>query len=154
MEIRKIGDMQIPEAIALIWTTFLQFEAPDYSDEGVQSFRNFIEDKAILRTLEFCGAYENEELRGVIATKDNRRHICCFFVKAQYHRQGIGRRLWEYILQHSENEVFTVNSSPYAVPFYHKLGFVDTAGEQLTDGIRYTPMKFQRRSEKIFTADR
>ena len=84
MEIRKIGNVQIPDAIALIWTTFLQFEAPDYSDEGVQSFRNFIEDKAILRTLEFFGAYEyeNEELRGVIATKDNRKHICCFFVYA------------------------------------------------------------------------
>ncbi len=136
--------MQIPEAIAPIWTTFLQFEAPDYSDEGVQSFRNFIEDKAILRTLEFFGAYEKEELRGVIATKNNRQHICCFFVKAQYHRQGIGRRLWEYILRHSENEVFTVNSSPYAVSFYNKLGFVDTDSEQLTDGIRYTPMKFQR----------
>jgi len=50
MEIRKIGNEQIPDAIALIWTTFSQFEAPDYSDEGVQSFRNFIEDKAILRT--------------------------------------------------------------------------------------------------------
>ncbi len=144
MEIRRIGDMQIPEAIALIWTTFLQFEAPDYSDEGVQSFRNFIEDKAVLRKLELFGAYEKEELKGVIATKDNRQHICCFFVKAQYHRQGIGRRLWEYILRHSENEVFTVNSSPYAVPFYHKLGFVDTDSEQLTDGIRYTPMKLQR----------
>ena len=144
MEIRRIGNVQIPEAIALIWTTFLQFEAPDYSDEGVQSFRNFIEDKAILRTLEFFGAYENEELRGVIATKDSRKHICCFFVKAQYHRQGIGRRLWEYILTHSENKKFTVNSSPYAVPIYHKLGFVDTDSEQLTDGIRYTPMKFQR----------
>lgn len=144
MEIRKIDNEQIPGAVALIWTIFLRFEAPDYSDEGVQSFQNFIEDKAVLKTLEFFGAYEKEELRGVIATRDNRKHICCFFVKAQYHRQGIGRRLWEYILQHSENAEFTVNSSPYAVPVYHKLGFVDTDSEQLTDGIRYTPMKFQR----------
>ncbi|MFR3251420.1 MAG: GNAT family N-acetyltransferase [Eisenbergiella sp.] len=27
---------------------------------------------------------------------------------------------------------------------YHKLGFVDTNTEQLTDGIRYTPMKYVR----------
>lgn len=144
MKIKKLDNNQIPNAIDLIWTTFLQFEAPDYSDEGVESFRNFIEDKTVLNTAEFFGAYENEELRGIIAVKDNRKHICCFFVKAQYHRQGIGRKLWEYILDNSENEEFTVNSSPYAIPVYHRLGFADTDSEQLTDGIRYTPMKFKR----------
>ena len=45
-------------------------------------------------------------------------------------------------LNHSEKNVFTVNSSPYAVPIYHKLGFVDTNTEQLASGMRYTPMKF------------
>ena len=38
----------------------------------------------------------------------------------------------------------TVNSSPYAVPVYHKLGFVDTDVEQISDGMRYTPMKYER----------
>ena len=144
MEIRKIDNEQITNAIQLIWTTFLQFEAPDYSDEGVQSFRSFIENKDILKTLEFFGAYENSELKGIIATKNNRKHICCFFVKEKYHRQGIGRSLWEYILNNSKNEEFTVNSSPHALPVYHKLGFIDTYSEQLTDGMRYTPMKFKR----------
>ena len=36
----------------------------------------------------------------------------------------------------------TVNSSPYAVLVYRKLGFVETDTEQLADGMRYTPMKF------------
>ena len=31
-----------------------------------------------------------------------------------------------------------------AVGFYHKLGFTDVEKEQLTDGIRYTPMKYIR----------
>ena len=82
-------------------------------------------------------------MKGVIATSENRKHICCFFCKkAKYHRQGIGRTLWEYVLNHSERNVFTVNSSPYAVPVYRKLGFVETDTEQLADGMRYTPMKF------------
>ncbi len=144
MEIAKIERAQTHEAIDLIWTTFLQFEAPDYSEEGVQSFKDFIEDKEIISTLEFWGAYDNRELKGVIATNKNRRHICCFFVKARYHRQGIGRKLWEYLLANSSSEVITVNSSPYAVPVYHKLGFVDTDAEQLSDGMRYTPMKCER----------
>ena len=144
MEIRKIKYAQIDSAVDLIWKTFLQFEAPDYSEEGVQSFRDFIRNKEIIQSLEFFGAYENEELRGVIATNENRKHICCFFVKAQYHRQGIGKKLWEYVLNNSQNLFFTVHSSPYAVPGYHKLGFVDMDSEQLADGIRSTPMKFEK----------
>lgn len=144
MEIKKIDQAQMDNAIDLIWTTFLQFEAPDYSDEGIQSFKNFIENKEIINTLEFWGAYDNQKLKGVIATNENRKHICCFFVEAQYQRQGIGRKLWEYLLENSQKEVITVNSSPYAVPVYHKLGFVDTNTEQLSDGMKYTPMKYQR----------
>lgn len=144
MVIRQIDNSQINAAIALIWETFLQFEAPDYSEEGIQSFRDFIENKEMIKSLDFFGAYENDELKGVIATRENCKHICCFFVKAQYHRQGIGRMLWEYLLNNSENLLFTVNSSPYAVPIYHKFGFVDTNSEQLADGIRFTPMQFKR----------
>ena len=55
MEIKKVDDLQISQALELIWETFLQFEAPDYSAEGMQSFRAFIESKEILQTLEFWG---------------------------------------------------------------------------------------------------
>ena len=144
MHIQKIEGTQIADAIDLIWTTFLQFEAPDYSEEGIQSFKDFIENKDIISSLEFWGAYDSQILKGVIATNENRKHICCFFVKAEYHRQGIGRKLWEYLLENSKSEVITVNSSPYAVPIYHRLGFVDTETEQLSDGMRYTPMKYER----------
>lgn len=144
MEIRPIHPSQLGAALALIWETFLQFEAPEYPQEGVRSFRNFIENKDVVSSLEFFGAYEDGELRGVLATRENRRHICCFFVKAEYHRQGIGRLLWEYLLNNSANPSFTVNSSPYAVQVYHKFGFVDTDCEQQVDGIRFTPMRFTR----------
>lgn len=144
MDIKKIDEAQIADAIDLIWTTFLQFEAPDYSEEGIKSFKDFIENRDIINTLEFWGAYDSLLLKGVIATNENRKHICCFFVKAEYHRQGIGRKLWEYLLENSKSEVITVNSSPYAVPVYHRLGFVDTDTEQLSDGMRYTPMKYVR----------
>lgn len=47
MEIRQLESAQIDNAITLIWTTFLQFDAPDYSEEGIQSFKNFIENREI-----------------------------------------------------------------------------------------------------------
>ena len=144
MQIKKIDASQIDTAISLIWNTFLQFEAPDYSEQGVKTFQDFIENAEILQSLELFGAYEHQTLTGVIATNNNRKHICCFFVSAQFQRQGIGKKLWEYIKEHSPHTTITVNSSPYAVPIYHKLGFVDTDFEQLRDGIRYTPMKFEK----------
>ena len=150
MKIKKIDNTQISDALSLMWTTFLQFEAPDYSEEGMQSFKDFIKNEEIVQTLEFWGAYEKDELQGVIASNENRKHICCFFVKAQYHRQGIGRKLWEYFLKNSQQAAITVNSSPYAVPVYHKLGFVDMDTEQLADGMRYTPMKFERQEVRFY----
>ena len=122
----------------------MQIEAPDYSDVGIQSFKSLMHNKEIIKTLEFWGAYDNKELKGIIATNENRKHICCFFVKTQYHKQGIGRKLWGYLLENSSNEIITVNSSPYAVSVYHKLGFADIDTEQLSDGMRYIPMKFER----------
>lgn len=146
--IRQIRNKnELVAAINLIWETFLQFEAPEYSDEGIQSFSHLIENDDIVASLEFWGSYENGELRGVIATKENRKHICFFFVKSKYHRHGIGKKLWENILNNSNHPIYTVNSSPYAVPFYHKLGFIDMDREQLADGIRFTPMKFERYKE-------
>ena len=144
MIVRQIGAGELAPAIQLIWNTFLQFEGPDYSSEGICAFQSFIENHEIVSTLEFFGAYESGQLRGVLATDANRQHICCFFVDASFHRQGIGRKLWEFLLANSPHGEFTVNSSPYAVPVYHKLGFVDMDVEQVADGMRFTPMKYLR----------
>ena len=38
MEIRKLHSDEYSAALSLIWETFLHFEAPDYSLEGVQAF--------------------------------------------------------------------------------------------------------------------
>ncbi|MDY3035829.1 MAG: hypothetical protein SOS22_06375 [Absicoccus sp.] len=52
--IREISNkVEITTALKLIWETFLQFEAPDYSDEGAKSFRDFIENENIVASLEF-----------------------------------------------------------------------------------------------------
>ena len=133
MEIRKLHSDEYSAALALIWETFLRFEAPDYPPEGVQSFKSFIDDPKQVASLEIFGALEEEMMLGVLAVSGNRKDICCFFVQADRQRQGIGRKLWEYLLANSEN-----------VPIYHKLGFVDTDTERVEDGIRYTPMKYTR----------
>ena len=141
MDIRAISPGERSAAIDLVWNTFLQFEAPDYPEHGVDAFRAFITDGGIFKTVEFFGAFEDGDLCGVIAMREQRRHICLFFVPGEYQRRGIGRALWEHILAISDAAAITVNSSPFAVPVYRKFGFEAVGAEQMTDGIIYTPMR-------------
>lgn len=64
-----------------------------------------------------------------------------FFVDGKHHRQGIGKRLYQLARSRNHLDKMTVNSSPYAVPVYHKLGFTDTDTEQAVSGLRFTPME-------------
>lgn len=145
--IRRLAPEEIPEALELCWRVFLKFEAPEYSPEGVAAFRASLDDEERTRRLDFYGAFDAEKLVGVLCMRQP-QHIGGFFVDAAYHRRGIGRRLFEAMRQDYETQVFTVNSSPYAVEVYRRLGFVPTDTEQLTDGLRYTPMRFEER-EKV-----
>lgn len=141
MEIQKVDSLD-PKALGLIRRTFLRFEAPDYVEEGVNTFLAFLDDPEQMKQLIMFGAFVKNELVGVIAVNLDFNHICLFFVEENFQRQGIGRKLWEHVLSLSHAITITVNSSPYAVDVYHRLGFCDLDKEQLTDGMRYTPMRF------------
>lgn len=144
--IRRLAPEELPAALELCWRVFLEFEAPEYSPEGVTAFRASLDDKERTRRLDFYGAFDAEKLVGVLCMRPP-QHIGGFFVDAAYHRRGIGRRLFEAMRRDYETQVFTVNSSPYAVEVYRRLGFTPTDTEQLTDGLRYTPMRFEERGE-------
>lgn len=149
---RELTLDEIPNALSLIWDVFLEFEAPEYSTEGVIEFWNFLDETAIKTNIEdgflhFTGCFDSEKLIGVIAMKEN-KHICMLFVDKRYHKRGIARNLFaiekQRCLKHFGNlQQITVNSSPYAVEVYHKLGFVDTGLEQTVNGIRFTPMELK-----------
>ena len=140
--VRRLRAGEIPDALALMWKVFLQFEAPEYSAEGIASFRASLEDEERIRSMTFYGAFDGKKLVGVLCMRAP-QHIAGFFVDAAYHRRGIGRTLFETMRQDYDWQVFTVHSSPYAVGFYRRLGFVPTQGEQITNGLRYTPMRFE-----------
>jgi len=146
LEIKKIDRNQRDTAIQLVSTVFMQFEAPDYSAEGVETFkRTAIHNNDFLDSLNMYGAYDSETLLGVIATRNKGNHIALFFVDGKHHRQGIGKKLFQIVLENSTGKEITVNSSPYAVEVYHRLGFVDIAPEETTNEIRYIPMVYNPR---------
>lgn len=142
MEIKKIDLRKIDEALELIWKTFMKYEAPDYSEEGIEEFRRSIYDKEWLADKIFYGAYDENILLGVIATKE-KSHIALFFVDGKHHRKGIGRTLFNKVLEDNDKDYFTVNSSPYAKEIYEHLGFECVSGIQCINGLKFYPMKMK-----------
>ncbi|KXL52711.1 hypothetical protein CLNEO_17320 [Anaerotignum neopropionicum] len=145
VQIQKIQNVLRTKALALVWETFLQYEAPDYSREGIETFQNsVINNEDYLNAIEMYGAFEGDSILGIIATRNEGSHIALFFVDGKFQRRGIGKQLFQAILENSTTNEITVNSSPFAIEVYHRLGFVDTAPEQMTDGMRYIPMRYKK----------
>ena len=153
MTIREMEPQRLKEALDLVWRVFLEFEAPDYSEQGVATFHEFIEYDAMEKRIQdgeiaLWYAQEDGAVVGVVALRPQagqatehavHGHISLLFVEKRHHKKGIARSLVETAT--SGHTTVTVNSSPYAIEIYKRLGFVTTDCEQLQDGIRYTPMK-------------
>ena len=140
--IRKLTGEETPLALDLAWRVFLEYESPDYSEEGTEEFRKSIHDEKYLNGIEYYGAFDGETLIGIVGIRTDRKHICFFFVDGSYHRRGIGRKLFAKIKEVYPGQKITLNSSPYGLPFYHALGFIATDTEQTINGIRFTPMNY------------
>lgn len=127
----------------LAWNVFLKFEANEYGEEGTQNFRRFIESDEAKQYLVIYGAYKQDILVGMMAIRLP-NHIALFFVKEEYHHQGVGKALFQEFCKRMPSDEITVNSSPYAVTIYEKLGFHKISEELVKDGIHFTPMKYQK----------
>ena len=144
MEIKKLREPELPAAMDLCWRVFQEFEAPDYAPEGVEAFHAYIADTEQVKHLTGFGAWEGQHLLRVLAAEGS--HIALLFVDPAFHRQGIGRKLFQAYRAAGGWGRVTVHSSPYAVEVYRYLGFSPTAEEQLSpDGIRYTPMIWEQK---------
>lgn len=140
MNIREIKDSELEYALKLVWEVFLKFEAVDFTEEGIKEFRDSIDNPEFIGKMEFFGAFVDEELIGVISTRD-KHHISLLFIKEEFHKQGIGKALYEFVSSKNLDNFMTVNSSLYAKGFYERLGFTCVAREQCKNGIRYYPME-------------
>jgi GNAT superfamily N-acetyltransferase len=150
MDIRIIKNNDLPLVTSLVWNVFNEFVAPGYEKEGVETFRKFIEPEELRKSIEsgrffILGSFVEEKLIGVLAMRDN-CHVSLFFVDKEFQCKGIGRKLFNEALRicmaedPGLNDV-TVNSSPYAVNVYRKIGFEEEGEEIVRNGISYIPMK-------------
>lgn len=140
MNIRQLNNREYNEAVELSLKVFMECGTTDFDDSGLNTFKNFIYNKSLMNELTIFGAFDDSELIGIIGTKNKGQHISLFFINPKYHRKGIGRNLFDYAYSNQTVAQMTVNSSSFAVRFYENLGFTKAAEEQVTNGLRYTPM--------------
>jgi hypothetical protein len=157
--VRRLNNAELDTALSLAWKTFLEFEAPDYSPEGVETFKRDIMENIAFRNdclsgkNRIWGAFDSSKLVSMIGMRGE-SHICLAFTLAEYHRRGIATAIFNKLLIDVSNEnpnvkQITLNSSPYGLPFYHHIGFMDRDTEQTKDGIRYTPMDYSLQGSQL-----
>ncbi|WP_315167875.1 GNAT family N-acetyltransferase [Metaclostridioides mangenotii] len=149
-QIRTFKEEDLKYGLDLAWNVFLEFVAPDYTYEGVDNFKQFIDYNSMLelyknKTMDFWGCFDGDEIVGVMATR-NTNHIALLFVNKSYHNQSIAADLFSkltiYLKDFALVNRITVNASPYAINFYHKLGFLDLDNETNSNGMIFTPMEY------------
>ena len=141
IEIRQLLNKEKDEALLFVKKIYIESKDESYSEKGIETFCNFVDNKEITKSFKVYGAFEDNVLKGVIATDKRKRHINLFFVDKSSQAKGIGKKLMSIIIDHNENSFITVNSSRYAVPIYKNLGFIKTEEEKEQDGLKFTPMK-------------
>lgn len=144
VSIRELDGPEADAALELARRVFLEYEAPDYGPEGTEEFQRSLSDPSYVGILRIYGAYAGEIMAGMMATRLNGSHLALLFVERAYQRRGIGRMLIDRARADCAHGCLSVNASPYGAEFYHILGFTDTRPEQVTRGLRYTPMAWER----------
>lgn len=148
IQIRPLYAAEWEPAMDLAWQTFIKFEADDYSAEGIENFREFIRNPQLKQmflegSYQAWGAFYRGEIIGVLSIR-NRSHISLLFVREDMHHKGVATSLIQTVFAYERDELgmheVTVNAAPYAIGFYHKVGFKDLESEKTVEGIRYTPM--------------
>ena len=133
--IRKIFSNEVEEAMELALEVFMQFEAPDYGDAGVDTFkRDIVENPTFIDNAKngLCpiyAAFDGDKMVALIGMRSSKTHINLVFTKKEYHRKGIATAIFKFLLNDLLNEnpslnELTLNSSPYGLPFYISLGLV------------------------------
>ena len=102
-------------------------------------------------------AKNHKNLIGFITIR-NRHHISLLFVDKEYHMQGVGRTLVEkaseYLITEMGVDYLTVDSAPYALEFYHKLGYeYANTKKELNENKMYIVVENEQGAQNIVRYD-
>ena len=149
IEVKHLLNNKKDEALLFAKRVYIESKDESYSEQGIETFCKFIDNKKVTKSFKVYGAFEDNVLKGIIATDRRKRHINLFFVDKVSQGKGIGKKLMNIVVNNNENSYITVNSSRYGVPVYEKLGFIKMEEEKEQDGLKFTPMKLILKDEII-----
>lgn len=147
---RLLTEPEVRQAHTLMLDVFMQCEAAEYSAEGIESFKEYVEYSYMLTriqqgTMLLWGGFAGDELQGVLAAAPS-THLSLLFVRPAYQQQGLAHTMFsqmrQYLTEHGGYSRITVNAAPSALEAYIKLGFTKTEEEYSLGGIRFTPMTY------------
>ena len=141
MKIRK-ANLQDTAAIVDAIAPFV--DAVISSEEGRQRFQPEMIQTIFERPdIHYFVAEINEEIVGNLAYIAP-SHVMHYFLKAEYHGQGYGRQMWDFLEQEilkNDPDIITINSSHYALDIYKKYGFEVVGALTEKWGIQFIPMQ-------------
>lgn len=143
IQFREAEIQEVQAINDLVLEVFDKYIASGYSPAGQSTFRTYV--NALLARLSegisFClVAILEGKIVGMIEVR-NFNHISLLFVDDAYHKIGIAKKLVSSSIEKGKVIEIDVNSSPYAVNIYKRMGFQQLGEEQEKDGIRFIPMK-------------
>jgi GNAT superfamily N-acetyltransferase len=133
----------------LIKKVYDEFVSIDYSNEGNRFFYEWIKPSKIAERqrnqINIWIAFIDSKLVGMIEIRDN-KYISLLFVDKEYQGKGIAKKLFEKSLKEiirrdPKLDKFYVHASPYSIPIYKKMGFIETDDMQEENGMKYLPME-------------
>lgn len=152
MKTSKFQKKDTLEVTNLIINTFKKFNSNDvFNQNGVKWYLNFYDPKTksideIYSTFKKSPisfiVKENNIIIGTIRGTKNK--ITDLFVDKKHHKKGIGKKL---MLKYEEEAIkqgskyIKLQSSPYAIEFYKRLGYKKTTGIRNFKGLKINPMK-------------
>lgn len=131
----------------LILSSQREFCFHEYTEEGQQLMSRLCGVNAIRQYIErgdiYFVAEQDGAIIGVAGIRDN-QHLAHNFVRADWHRRGISRRLWDLAsaecMRRGNPGSFDLRASTYAIEVYKKWGFVLVGPTEREYGITSTPM--------------
>lgn len=162
-EIRWAKEHEWDQAMKLIWETFLEFEANDYSPKGVEDFNEFLFDGTLRKNF-LKGEYQlavavlkdpvqtHIEATNSENAKDDKSKTSCekiigaaslrntnflslLFVDKKYHKKGIGAALLDMLCEYLKDEA--------GVKFIHLASSPYAVGFYLKQGFHATDSELE-----------
>ena len=143
----KNNDLEISKKIRSVFQLSYKVEAKILNATDFPPLKRSLENYVNSNTA-FFGYLKNQELAGVIEIEhnDNFTHINSLVVDPGFFKQGIARKLMEYVINTFDSKLFVVETglkNGPATELYKKFDFKEVKQWNTDHGIR--KIKFERR---------